>query len=300
EERVFATFTPIGLCGPYSDSSTRPATIVGSAKGMSMTTSSTRLPQNRSRTSTQAMTVPITMLSRVTSTDCTTVSSTADRVWGLVMVSQKPASPSERAVVTTRPSGISTSRLNHSTATPRPSAVGPESEPVPPARRLRVVRAGTVEVVMSRPPAPGNGGSRLLARFPLDLRDEAVVLVEELGVRLRPAAEVAVDRQQLLRRRREGVARVVRALDVDLDAVVERAEALGGVRGLRLFAGEVGQELLGRRGRVGGDRARVLDQQRLRRDDVVEVRAALPGQDGLVLVGEQDVALAALEGRRRV
>ena len=34
--------------------------MVGSANGMSMTTSSTRLPTNRSRTSTQAIAVPIT------------------------------------------------------------------------------------------------------------------------------------------------------------------------------------------------------------------------------------------------
>src|SRR5690242_4474172 len=297
DARVFATFTPIGLCGPYNASSTRPATIVGSANGMSMTTSRTALPGNRSRTSTQAMTVPMTTLSRVTSTDCTTVSSTADRVWGLVMVSQKPANPSEKAVVTTRPSGISTSRLNQSTATPRPSPVGPDSDPVPPARRLRAVRAGTVEVVMSRPPAPGNDGSRLLARFLLDLRDDPVVLVEELGVRLRPAAEVAVDGQQLLGRRRERVRRVVGALDLDLDAVVQRAEALLGVVGLGLLAGEVAEELLRLRPGVGGDRTRVLDEQRLRRHDVVEVRTALTGQDGLVLVGQQHVPLAALERR---
>ena len=221
---------------------------MGSANGMSMTTSRMRLPQNRSRTSTQAITVPITMFTSVTRNACTTVSWTAERVCGFVIASMKPLRPPDRAVVTTRASGISTRRLNHSTATPRPRLEGPERDRVPPDRRLRADPAGTVVVVMMRPPAPGNAGSRLLARFLLDLRDEAVVLVEELGVRLRPAAEVVVDRQQLLRRGRERVARVVGALDLDLDAVVQRAEALLGVVGLRLLAGEVLQELLGRRG----------------------------------------------------
>ncbi len=223
--------------------------MVGSANGMSITTSRMRLPQKRSRTSTQAMTVPITMFTRVTRKACSTVSATAASVWGVVIVSMKPEMPPDRAVVTTSASGISTRRLNHSTATPRPRVVGPDRDRVPPVRRLRTGPAGTVEVVMMRPPAPGNAGSRLLARFLLDLRDETVVLVEELRVRLRPAAEVVVDRQQLLGRRRERVARVVGALDVDLDAVVERAEALLGVVGLGLLAGEVGQELLRRRGR---------------------------------------------------
>ena len=68
--RVLAMSTPSGLFGPYSDSSTRPATIVGSANGMSMSTSRTRLPKNRSRTSTQAISVPITTLTSVTASEC--------------------------------------------------------------------------------------------------------------------------------------------------------------------------------------------------------------------------------------
>ena len=49
-----------------------------------------------------------------------------------------------------------------------------------------------------------------------------------------------------------------------------------------------------------GDRDRVLDQDRLVGDDVVELLAGLLGGDRLVLVGEQDVALAADERLERV
>ncbi|CPU65183.1 Uncharacterised protein [Mycobacteroides abscessus] len=64
--RVFATSIPSGPDGPYSASSTRPATIVGSANGMSMSTSRSRLPGNRSRTRTHATSVPMTTLTAVT------------------------------------------------------------------------------------------------------------------------------------------------------------------------------------------------------------------------------------------
>ena len=67
--------------GPYSASSTRPATIVGIANGTSMITLRIDLPQNRSRTSTQAMIVPITMLITVTIAAAMTVSTTAAQVW---------------------------------------------------------------------------------------------------------------------------------------------------------------------------------------------------------------------------
>lgn len=60
--------------------------MVGSANGMSMTTSSARLPKNRSRTSTHAMTVPMTMLTSVTITDWPTVSRIAAQACGLLRV----------------------------------------------------------------------------------------------------------------------------------------------------------------------------------------------------------------------
>ena len=72
---------PIGLLGPYNASRTRPATIVGSANGTSMMTLRIALPGNRSRTSTHAITVPITMLISVTLAAWTTVRLTAAQVW---------------------------------------------------------------------------------------------------------------------------------------------------------------------------------------------------------------------------
>jgi len=60
--------------------------MVGKANGMSMMTSSTRLPQKRSRTRTQAMRVPITMLITVASSDVPTVRVSAARVCGFVKV----------------------------------------------------------------------------------------------------------------------------------------------------------------------------------------------------------------------
>ena len=169
----------------------------------------------------------------------------------------------------------------------------------PERRTPRVERAPAGPTGACAPAGPEPAARRRRAQLTalpdsaLDLGDDAGLLVEELRVRLGPAAEVLVDGQQL-RRGRERVARVVGALDVDLDAVVERAEALLGVVGLALLArsGSRGTSLALRAG-VRGDRARVLDQQRLVRDDVVEVRAALPGEDRLVLVGEQHVAGAA-------
>src|SRR4029079_8110116 len=132
---------------------------------------------------TQAMTVPITMFTSVTSTDSATVSLTAARVCELVIVSRKPDSPSDRAVVTTSASGISTSRLNHSTATPSPSADVPVNAPGRATRR-RVAPPGTEAGMTVK--------VLLLARFLLDLRDDAVVLVEELRVGAGPATEVVV------------------------------------------------------------------------------------------------------------
>ena len=58
--------------------------MVGSAKGTSMITFRTDLPGKLSRTSTQAMIVPITMLTRVTSRDWVTVNVTAAHVWLLL------------------------------------------------------------------------------------------------------------------------------------------------------------------------------------------------------------------------
>ena len=87
-----------------------------------MTRSIRRLPGNRSRTSTQAMIVPITMLTAVTPSELSTVSLRALNVCLLVSASVKVPHPFSPAVATTAQSGISTRRLNHSIMTPRPRA----------------------------------------------------------------------------------------------------------------------------------------------------------------------------------
>ena len=68
---VALRWIPIGLSGPYSDSSTMLATMVGSANGRSISALTTRLPGNSSRTSTQAISVPMTTLITATTTDTT-------------------------------------------------------------------------------------------------------------------------------------------------------------------------------------------------------------------------------------
>ena len=60
---------PNGLRGPYSVSSVRPATIVGSANGRSMSALTTDLPGKSSRTRTQAMSVPMTALMTTTKSE---------------------------------------------------------------------------------------------------------------------------------------------------------------------------------------------------------------------------------------
>src|SRR6478609_5257660 len=95
--------------------------MVGSANGMSISTSSTDLPQKRSRTRTQAMSGPITTLTAVTPAAVKTVSLMAAAVWPLVMVVQKTSQPPSMAVTTTAARGIRTSALNQIMAMPSPS-----------------------------------------------------------------------------------------------------------------------------------------------------------------------------------
>ena len=86
------------------------------------------------------------------------------------------------------------------------------------------------------------------------------------------------------------------------DALDDRAVALGDEDLLGLGRVEEVVEGLGRLrgGRLLGHRQRVLDEDRLRRDDVLDVLAGLLRGDRLVLVGEQHVALAADERLQRL
>ena len=69
------------------------ATIVGSANGRSMRALTTRLPGKSSRTRTQAMSVPMTALTRATTTAATSVTRSDASATGAVTASQKPRQP---------------------------------------------------------------------------------------------------------------------------------------------------------------------------------------------------------------
>lgn len=91
--RALATLMPNGLRGPYSESSVRPATIVGSANGRSISPLTMRLPGKSSRTSTHAINVPVTALMSTTRNEAKKVSWIAASAWGAVMASMNEPSP---------------------------------------------------------------------------------------------------------------------------------------------------------------------------------------------------------------
>src|SRR3954453_10818088 len=262
-----------------------PATIVGSANGRSITALMTALPRKRSRTSTQATSVPATALIAATRIDRTSVSFSAATACGAVTASQKAPSPPSSERATTAASGIRTMTLSHSVATPSASAPDP-----PGAAEERARRRATGSDRPALRASLGSGDSRGL----LDRGDRPLVRVEELVVDLRPAAEVA-DREEALR------CRDLRGVLVE-DRLVHRAvapvgEPLLGVGRER----EVEERLrLLRMRRRRHDRDRVLDEDRLVGDDVVDLLAPLLRRDCLVLVGDQDVAGAGDEVVQRL
>src|SRR3954454_10836096 len=144
---------PTGCLGPYSASSVRPATIVGSANGRSISAFTTALPRKSSRTSTHAISVPITTLMSVTITDTPTVSSSAATACRLLMSCQNWLSPPSNALSTTAASGSSTITLSQTTAIP-PASGGRD--------RLLAERA---------PKAPGSASALLCSGDPQPLLD---------------------------------------------------------------------------------------------------------------------------------
>src|SRR4051794_12853685 len=262
-----------GPRGPYSASTVSPATIVGSANGRSITAFTTFLPRKSSRTSTHAMSVPMNALTSVTTTERPSVSLSAATASRSVTALQNASQPPSNAFDITAASGSRTMKLKKRIATPRPSAAPPGSET---ARG----REGTGAAL-----AAGADTEALL-----DLGHEALFLVEELVGDHVPAAEL-LDREQALR------LRVLLGID---QARVDRAVALLSEDLLGRLGPEVVHELLGVAARVLCDRDRVLDQDRLVRDHVVELLALLLCGDRLVLVGDEHVPLAAGEGLKRV
>src|SRR4051812_34086166 len=165
------------------------------------------LPRKSSRTSTHAISVPVTTLISATIAEITTVISSAARAAGAVIASHSPPIPLSSDFVRTAASGSRTMMLNHSEVTPSPT--GPIVAPVAGRRR----GSATVAIGLAR-------------RLVVDLGHGALVRVEELVVDLAPAAEV-VDRPQLLRLREVG-------RELGRHRRVDRAEAGLGPRRLAL------------------------------------------------------------------
>src|SRR4051794_24729088 len=268
---------PIGCLGPYSASRVRPATIVGSANGRSISAFTAPFPRKSSRTRTQAISVPVTALIATTISDTMSVSLNAATACGPLTTSQNSPSPPSSDFAATAASGSRTITLRYVIATPRPSAAPPGS--------------GTARGRGGSGPAVSSLGCRD-TQVLLDARDDALVGVEELVGHNGPATEL-LDRELVLR----GL-----ELVSTRSALHDRPVALRGEGALRLGRVQVLHERLRRVlvRTVLGHRDRVLDQDRLRRDHVLDVLAGLLRRDRLVLVGDQHVALAAGEGGERV
>src|SRR3954467_5875222 len=215
------------------------ATIVGSANGRSMTAFTSDLPRKSSRTSTHAISVPVTTLISATIAEIATVMISAARAAGAVSASTNWPTPPLNAFVRTAASGSRTMTLNHKDATPSPSG------PPPPPVVVFTLRRGSARAAIG-----------LARRLVVDLGHRARVRVEELVVDLAPAAEV-VDRPQLLGRG-EVAGELLR------DRRVDRAEAGLGPRLLALRCVLEVDERLRLRLVLGGvdDRDRVLDLER--------------------------------------
>src|SRR5919106_237653 len=190
----------------------RPATIVGSAKGRSMSAFTTLFPRKSSRTSTQAIIVPVTAFTATTKSDAAKVSFSAATAVGEVTSRQNASSPPSTEAATTAAIGSSTMRPRYA--------------------------------------------------------------VEKARAHVRPAAQVG-DREEA------GGRRVV---ELGEDVLHDGAVALLAEDALGIGRTEVVDEPL-RRGLVrarADDCDRILDQDRLVRDDVLEGLAGRLGEDRLV------------------
>ena len=106
----------------------RLATIVGRAKGRSISELTMPLPRNSSRTSTQAITVPATALISTTIREAISVSRSEYQACGLVIEFQNVSQPPSNALNTTAARGISATMLRYDMAMPRPRTSPPAKD----------------------------------------------------------------------------------------------------------------------------------------------------------------------------
>src|SRR5215213_5948852 len=214
-------------------------------------------PGNSSRTSTQAISVPNSAFTSTTITEATSVIFSEATAWSVETASQKFPTPSSRDLNSTAASGISATMLRYDIAMPRP-----RTSPL-----TGTVLGGATAASLA-------GGSALPLGIE-DLRDDALLRIEELVVHVTPAAELA-DLEQL-RRLREVDAGGSR------HALHHRPVPLAREDLLRLGREEVVDEglCLVEVLRLVDGRHGVLDQDRLVRHHVVDVLAFLLGEDRL-------------------
>src|SRR5262245_31478896 len=239
------------------------------------------LPANRSRTSTQAVTVPKTAFTSAARIATITLSFSAATASGFEIAPRKPDQPSSPEAATTAASGRTTISVRYAVTKPRERAV--------PALSLCQLRLrGAADVGAT----PARGRAADAALDP----DHDPVRAEPLLVDRAPAAEDrVVDPEDA------GPCRILRRVLLG-DCRVDRApavlpEQILGDGALREADERVCQVLV--RARLQ-DCDRELDQHRLARDDVLDVRAGCPRRERLALVGQEDVALTGQERVRRV
>src|SRR4051812_17733289 len=245
-----------------------------------MTASTMRLPGKSSRTRTHAISVPSTALIAATISALATVNRMAAAASGAVAASQNEAAPSFRARHTTAPSGMNTSRLIHSVAKPTPNAV-PELSRRSPERRPN---SGGCSVAVASANGHADSG--------FDVGHDAALRIEELRCHVRPPTEVG-DGEQAWRGREV----VLTLHSVDHGSVAVVGEDL--LRFRRADEVEECLRLLRMLGRAR-DGSRILDEDGRIRNDVVDVLALLLGEDRLVLVRQQHIALARGERLQRL
>ena len=240
--------------GPVQRSSTRPATIVGSANGRSISVSTTRLPGNSSRTSTHAISVPITSVDERDDDRRDDRQLERGPASGVVTASQNAPSPSScRAPHHRRERDEHDHAQVEHRRCRRPSWSGPP--------RRRRAAAGPAGGDGARPGRVSHAAQHSCSTETPSVRSMSAMMlalrVEELRHDLVPAAEV-VDGEQ---------ARSARELSAASTPVDHRPVAVVGEDLLRLRGDRKSRNawasvrVLG----VRGDRDRVLDQDRLRR-----------------------------------